>query len=179
MATWALRCEVLRPHRAPEEIALPDDDAPSTGSYAAVDPQGTVISTARVALSPVPPVLAGPKASERSWRLRGMATQEELRGRGIGAAVLGRAVAHVAAHGGGLLWCNARLPALPLYHRAGFVEVGEPWDDPEIGPARRHVAARPPASAPRRLRHEGGRHLVDRGQGGHQGERVGARTSAA
>ena len=63
-----------------------------------------------------------------------MATRHDLRGRGIGAAVLGRAVAHVAGHGGGLLWCNARLPAVPLYRRAGFFEVGEPWDDPEIGP---------------------------------------------
>ncbi len=43
-------------------------------------------------------------------------------------------IAHVAEHGGGMLWCNARLPALPLYRRAGFAEAGEPWDDPELGP---------------------------------------------
>ncbi len=48
--------------------------------------------------------------------------------------MLGAAVSHVADRGGGLLWCNARLPAVTLYTRAGFVEVGEPWTDPVIGP---------------------------------------------
>jgi predicted GNAT family N-acyltransferase len=66
-----------------------------------------------------------------------MATTEELRGQGIGGRLLDVVLAHVAAHGGGLLWCNARVTALPLYERAGFATRGEPWIDPDIGP---HVA---------------------------------------
>jgi predicted GNAT family N-acyltransferase len=66
-----------------------------------------------------------------------MATSEELRGLGIGTRVLDAVVAHVAAHGGGLLWCNARIPACLFYERAGFVRRGEPWTDPDLGP---HVA---------------------------------------
>ena len=63
-----------------------------------------------------------------------MATREDLRNQGIGGAVLSRAIDHVVEHGGGLLWCNARVPAMSLYRRAGFVEHGDPWDDPDIGP---------------------------------------------
>jgi predicted GNAT family N-acyltransferase len=66
-----------------------------------------------------------------------MATSEELRGLGIGARVLDAVLAHVASHGGGLLWCNARVPAVPFYSRAGLTTHGEPWMDPDIGP---HVA---------------------------------------
>jgi GNAT superfamily N-acetyltransferase len=125
---------VLRPTRTDVELALPDDDGPSTGTYAALDGSGTVVSSARVALSPLPPVLDPAPVAGTSWRLRGMATRAELRGQGIGSAVLERAIAHVAEHGGGLLWCNARIPALSLYLRAGFREAGDPWEDPEIGP---------------------------------------------
>jgi GNAT superfamily N-acetyltransferase len=133
--TWALRQAVLRPHRQVEEVALSDDDEPTTASFAAVDRDGAVLSTARVALAAPPDVLE-PPAGAASWQLRGLATRPDLRGRGIGTAVLEGAVAHVARCGGGLLWCNARLAALPLYRRAGFAPSGEAWDDPEIG---RHI----------------------------------------
>jgi GNAT superfamily N-acetyltransferase len=63
-----------------------------------------------------------------------MATREDVRRAGIGGAVLGRIIDHVAGHGGGLLWCNARVPAVNLYRRAGFVEHGPVWNDPAIGP---------------------------------------------
>ncbi len=63
-----------------------------------------------------------------------MATREDLRRLGIGGAVLEAAISHAAEHGGGLLWCNARVPAVTLYLRAGFVEDGEAWIDPVIGP---------------------------------------------
>lgn len=44
---------------------------------------------------------------------------------------------HVEARGGGLLWCNARLTAVGFYQRGGFETLGEPWEEPLIGP---HVA---------------------------------------
>jgi predicted GNAT family N-acyltransferase len=63
-----------------------------------------------------------------------MATEPELRGQGIGGAVLARVIEHVARLGGGLLWCTARIPAQRFYERAGFVTRGDAWVDPEIGP---------------------------------------------
>jgi predicted GNAT family N-acyltransferase len=63
-----------------------------------------------------------------------MATAEGRRSQGIGQAVLAAAIAHVCSSGGGLLWCNARVPAVTFYRRAGFTTRGEPWDEPDIGP---------------------------------------------
>ena len=57
-----------------------------------------------------------------------MATREDLRGQGIGARVLEACVGHVAARGGGLLWCNARMPARRFYERAGFTAWGEEFE---------------------------------------------------
>jgi predicted GNAT family N-acyltransferase len=62
-----------------------------------------------------------------------MATREDVRNLGIGSQVLGRAIRHVTEHGGGLLWCNARVPAMNLYRRAEFMEHGHAWEDPDIG----------------------------------------------
>ena len=63
-----------------------------------------------------------------------MATAEDKRGQGIGTAVLRAVLAYVARHGGGLLWCNARVSARSFYERAGFVSRGDVWDEPDLGP---------------------------------------------
>lgn len=131
--TFELRQRVLRPHQTVADMALPGDDDADTGHFAALTPTGQVVGTASVRREPPPwDVDASP-----AWRLRGMATEEEWRGRGVGAGVLAAVVHHIAAHGGGLLWCNARTPAVRFYRRAGFTTIGEPWEDPLIGP---HVA---------------------------------------
>lgn len=140
-ATLALRQEVLRPHQEAAALALPDDAAATTASFAALDRRGAVISCARVALARPPDVVALPLVEGHSWQLRGMATAVAWRGDGVGSEVLATVLSHTRAQGPGLVWCNARLPARSLYRRAGFVEFGEPWVDPEIGP---HVVmARP------------------------------------
>jgi len=130
--TWPLRQRVLRPHERLDQLALPGADDPDAAHFAAVDEE-EVVGTASVRPEP-PPWDAGPG---RSWRIRGMATAEDHRNRGVGGAVLAAVVDHVARHGGGLLWCNARTPATAFYERAGFTPRGESWIDPEIGP---HIA---------------------------------------
>jgi predicted GNAT family N-acyltransferase len=138
--TWELRQAVLRPLQSPEQLALDDDDRPSTASFAAIDQSGRIVGTGRVAAESPPPSLgdewAGGKipSKQTAWRLRGMATSEDTRNAGVGSAVLVRIIRHVAEHGGGLLWCNARVPALTLYERAGFAGHGAVWEDPDIGP---------------------------------------------
>ena len=62
-----------------------------------------------------------------------MATREDARGQGIGALVLEAGLAYVAAEGGKLVWCNARLPAVGFYERAGFKTRGDEWVEPRIG----------------------------------------------
>jgi GNAT superfamily N-acetyltransferase len=134
-ATLELRQAVLRPHETVDQLALPDDDEPLPGSLAAFNEDEEIVGTVRVAPARPPfPVRTHTAADSPSWRVRGMATREDARNLGIGSAVLSRAVQHVAEHGGGLLWCNARVPAVNLYRRAGFVEHGEVWEEPDIGP---------------------------------------------
>jgi GNAT superfamily N-acetyltransferase len=131
-ATYPLRLRVLRPGRPADAARLPGDDHPEAATFAARDATGAVVGTAVVYPEPLPDAPA-------AWRLRGMATAPGLRGRGIGARVLDRALDHVRAAGGDVVWCNARVPARRFYARAGFVAAGDPWDDPEIGP---HVLMR-------------------------------------
>ncbi len=67
------------------------------------------------------------------WRLRGMATDPDVRGAGFGAALLAACLQHGAGAGGSEVWCNARMAAVGFYLRAGFVVVSEEFDVPGIG----------------------------------------------
>ena len=127
-----LRHRVLRAHQPIDELRSPDDDHPDTGNFVAFAGD-EVVSTASVRREAPPWAPEAPRA----WRLRGMATAEEWRGRGVGAEVLDAVVGHVRDHGGGLLWCNARVRAVAFYQRGGFRTRGEEWVEPVIGP---HIA---------------------------------------
>lgn len=145
--TFGLRQRVLRPGRIAAELALAGDDDPLTATYAVVDPDShEVIATGNIRLAPVPfvppeddppPPGLQDRQGGREWRIRGMATSDDQRSRGLGTAVLEACIGHVAANGGGILWCYARSPARSLYERAGLVVHGEEWVDDELGP---HVA---------------------------------------
>jgi GNAT superfamily N-acetyltransferase len=131
--TLPLRHRVLRAHQTLDELRFPADHDPRSAHFGAVTADGEIVSTA-VVFPEAPP---WEPSAEDAFRLRGMATDEAWRGRGIGTAVLVAAIDHVAGLGGRVLWCNGRLPAVALYERAGFERVGEEWDEPIIGP---HVA---------------------------------------
>ena len=129
--TRPLRQRVLRPHETLEQLVLQGDDDPESGHFAVLE-DGEDVATGSVRRERPPWPVDGP-----AWRLRGMATAEDRRSRGLGGAVLAAVIAHVRGHEGGWLWCNARLPAVPFYRRAGFVTRGDSWEDPLIGP---HIA---------------------------------------
>jgi GNAT superfamily N-acetyltransferase len=130
--TYVLRQQILRPNLSVEAMGLFGDDGPDTGTYGAIDDiTGEVVGTAIVRREDPPPGLAetvAPHGKPGAWRLRSMATREDLRGKGIGAEVLEACVAHVGARGGGFLWCNARVPAKRFYARAGFNEWGDDFE---------------------------------------------------
>jgi predicted GNAT family N-acyltransferase len=128
-ALRALRARVLRPGRTLAEVVFPGDGADGAGHFAACAPRGELLSIASVLPEPAPWA-----PEEPGWRLRGMATADAVRRRGLGRRVLAASVEHVARHGGGILWCNARVPAMAFYAAAGFAVRGEPWDEPDIGP---------------------------------------------
>jgi GNAT superfamily N-acetyltransferase len=120
-----LRAAVLRPGPPPEAVVWPGDDDPRAGHVALRDDDGEVMAVGSV-------VPAG-----GGWRVRGMATAPAARGRGLGARVLAELIDHARAQGASLIWCNARVGAVGLYARAGFVAVGDPFEEPGIGPHRR------------------------------------------
>ncbi len=126
----ALRQSVLRPHLRVDEARYTADRSPDAVHFCAEDETGRVVCVATV-LREAPQWRAD---VTKGWRIRGMATASDWRGRGAGSAVLRAVFAHVGTSGGGLLWCNARLGAVNFYERAGMATTGEPWEEPVIGP---------------------------------------------
>lgn len=122
-----LRHRVLRPSQPVEATVYPGDDLPTTAHLGAFDGE-RLVGIASLYDEARPDGPAG------GWRLRGMATEPDVRGYGFGAAVLAAAVEHVAARGGRELWCNARATAIGFYRRAGFDVVSDEFDVPGIGP---------------------------------------------
>lgn len=125
--TSDLRRRVLRPSW-PAGSAMHGDREPGAVHVAAFDDDGVVVGTCLVLPAPFP---YGPGPGQ--WQLRGMATADGLRGRGIGGDVLAGAVAEISARGGTLVWCGARTTAVPFYERHGFAAVGAEYTQEETG----------------------------------------------
>ncbi len=126
--TYPLRAAVLRPGQPPEALLFHGDGAPETVHIGALDGD-RIVSIGSVYHEP-PPGADNPGA----WRLRGMATAEDARRRGYGAAVLHACIEHVVRQGGTGLWFNARTAAVPFYQAMGFATRGEEFELPGIGP---------------------------------------------
>ncbi len=123
-----MRAEVLRPGQSAAELIYPGDEAPGT-LHAAVRLDGEVVGIASVMRDPHP---VSPLPGD--WRIRGMASRPELRGRGIGAALLACCEVHARERGGVRIWCNARAGARGFYERGGFSFEGERFEIVGIGP---------------------------------------------
>jgi GNAT superfamily N-acetyltransferase len=67
-----------------------------------------------------------------SWRLRGMATLAQYRGRGLGRQLAQRCVAYAQAQGATLIWCTSRLATVPFYRRLSFEPCSEAFRLPEF-----------------------------------------------
>lgn len=131
-ATVPLRHAVLRPMQA-EADCIYDQDA-TAGAYHA----GAFVEDRLIGVASVFPESEDGRLHAGDWRIRGMAVAERFRGHRIGAALLHAVVAHCALQqDGGLLWCNARVPAESFYRRFGFVRGGDPFDQPPLGPCVR------------------------------------------
>jgi GNAT superfamily N-acetyltransferase len=124
----ALRMAVLRPHEPPGPMYAKEDD-PATVHIAALDEDGQVLAVGSVMADPHPR-----EPREGDWRVRGMVTRPELRGRGLGLLVLAELEAVARRGGAERLWCNARTPAVGFYEGAGWRVEGEEFEIAGIGP---------------------------------------------
>jgi len=136
----ALRHRELRPGFPESAARFEDDEAPTTRHLGAFRVSGEVVGCASF--------VASPWEKRPAFRLRGMATRADCRRRGIGTRLLRRGEAMLrAATDAELLWCNARLVAVPFYAHLGWQVVSAVFDVPTVGPHRRMV--RPLAGQPR------------------------------
>jgi GNAT superfamily N-acetyltransferase len=119
--TRPLRQAILRPHQSLDELAAHEPD--ETFAVGAFDGE-RLISVGFVA----------PDGGPGAWRVRGMATEPDARGRGAGSAVLDALVTHARANGATRVWCNARTQARSLYERGGFTVASGEFELPQIGP---------------------------------------------
>ncbi|MGI8808310.1 MAG: GNAT family N-acetyltransferase [Acidimicrobiales bacterium] len=134
--TRKLRHRILRPSQPIDATVYPGDDLADTAHLGAFEGDRLV----GIASLYREDRAGGPSGG---WRLRGMATDADVQGVGHGAAVLASCVEHAAAEGGAELWCNARIPAVGFYRRAGFEVVSEEFDVAGIGPHVVMVRATP------------------------------------
>ncbi len=118
-----LRYEILRkPLGLPFSGTLfPGDDSESTIHLLAV---------ARKELVGVASLLVDDTAT---IQLRGMAVVPHLQRRGVGHQIV-EASKQIAIERNKTLWCNARFSAIGFYEREGWVQSGETFDIPILGP---------------------------------------------
>jgi GNAT superfamily N-acetyltransferase len=123
-----LRHAVLRPDRPFEETAFPGDERPTSLHLGAFENDELVgIATLIQDACPI-----GGRADD--WRLRGMATVQKVRNRGIGGVLLSSCIQHARGNSAGRLWCNGRTSARGFYERHGLKAVGEEFVTPHTGP---------------------------------------------
>jgi predicted GNAT family N-acyltransferase len=81
-----------------------------------------------------------PWKGSMAWQLRGMATDTAFRGQGIGRRLLDYAVGEaMALQPSWSIWCNARVPAVGFYRRAGWMVESEEFEIAGVGPHVRMV----------------------------------------
>lgn len=130
----ALRAQVLRPGRPLSESIYPgDDDSRAWHGLLEVrsEAPGLFLTIAVASFLPEPFSLE-PKLS--AMRLRGMATQPDHRGQGLGRRLLDCGLNDLRQGGIEVVWCNARVAAHSFYLRAGFQHRSEIFEMPGIGP---------------------------------------------
>ena len=125
--TYGLRHRILRPHQTIEDCKYDHDDDPNT-IHAGAFYEGKLVSVASFLMENHPDF-----SEDVQYRLRGMATVEELRNQGLGRAVVSFGVTAVKERGANFIWCKARTLVQAYYMKLGFHPYGEVFDYPPIG----------------------------------------------
>ena len=125
--TYPLRLQVLRPGGEPEDAHFATDR--TDGAFHLGARSGNSV----IAIASFHPEKHAGLKGWKQFRLRGMATHPDHVGKGIGKALLTFAMDHLKAQHADLLWCNARVLAVPFYEKLGFIREGPEFDIPGIG----------------------------------------------
>ncbi len=126
--TYSIRHRVLRPNQTLEDCKYSSDfetDSFHLGAF--LDHQ--LISVASF-YQEVNPALSG----EIQFRLRGMATLADFRGRKIGSGLFFKGLKIIRKRKSDAFWCNARITVSDFYQSLGMDEMGGIFDIHPIGP---------------------------------------------
>jgi predicted GNAT family N-acyltransferase len=127
--TYPLRQRVLRPHHGIESCIWPGDDDPGVFHLAAVE------DGKQVCVASFYPEKHPDFKDAVQFRLRGMATHEDYRGKNIGKKLMQHAMESLrTTHPETLLWCNARTLAAGFYKKMDFEQWGEEFNITGVGP---------------------------------------------
>ena len=126
--THDLRRRVLRAGDPDAAVDWVGDDEADTFHLGIRDGAGGVIaiSTWLRRADPVDP-------AARATQLRGMATDPDHAGSGLGARLLDVGIERCRRRGDTVVWANARVTALGFYERAGFTVVGTVFETADTG----------------------------------------------
>lgn len=125
--THALRLLVLRPGGTLEDVNFANDRL--EGAFHV----GVFVKEEIICVGSFYPEKHRTFKGWKQFRLRGMATHPDQRSKGAGEKLLRFAFDHLKAQQVDLLWCNARIKAVPFYERLGFVIEGDLFEMPGIG----------------------------------------------
>ncbi|MBK7383599.1 MAG: GNAT family N-acetyltransferase [Flavobacteriales bacterium] len=125
--THPLRLLVLRPGGSQEDVEFAND------RLAGAFHLGVFVSIETVCVASFYPEKNDTLRGWKQYRLRGMATHPDHRSRGAGEKLMRFAMDHLHAQNADLLWCNARIKAVPFYERLGLTVVGDAFEIPGIG----------------------------------------------
>lgn len=126
--TWPIRNKILRPGLPLASCQFEEDclsSATHFGCFLADEMTG-IVSVYQI--SPADP------ECQRGWQLRAMATLEEVRGQGHGAALIQAMERHLYSQQAQLAWCNARDSAVGFYQKLGYQITGKAFDVSGVGP---------------------------------------------
>lgn len=124
-----LRSKILRPGQPIELCKYPEDQSPSTihlGIYEGphLICTGTLLQK-NCSLFP---------EITTAYQLRGMATDHDFQGQGLGRKLLEKAEEVLKNKKCPLIWFNARESAFAFYQKCGFELKGDFFDIPGVGP---------------------------------------------
>ena len=125
-----LRHKVLRQGKPLESARFEVDEKPATRHFAVRDEQDKVVVCITAAQSSW--------ENEPAWQLRGMATDPEYQGKGLGRLLLEFLEKELSADSfANMMWCNARKTAFVFYEKCGWEYASDEFEVPGIGPHKK------------------------------------------
>lgn len=124
---YQIRHQVLRPHQSLDDCKYPGDFESDSFHLGFYDPD--LVSIASFYKQKNDHFI-----ESKQYRLRGMATLPDFRGKGLAGQLLQQSMKQLQTLNADLLWCNARVSAEAFYIKLGFEKIGDQFDIESIGP---------------------------------------------